>query len=155
MTAALACGHAAKLYARAMCRACYEKDLRQRNPEYADRQRQNARKWHCANPDKLKAHAADRKADPTKRTRDARTKRVMLLRRYGLTVADYERMCAAQEGRCAICARPSSTRLHVDHCHATGRVRGLLCYRCNHGIAKFFSEDPARLRRAADYLETR
>lgn len=51
---------------------------------------------------------------------------------YGLSPADYEALLQKQDGRCAICgAKPTSQRLGVDHSHATGLVRGLLCYSCN------------------------
>jgi hypothetical protein len=81
-----------------------------------------------------------------------------LLKRYGITVADYETMLAAQGGRCAICRTdkpmPSDEdrRWHVDHCHATHRVRGLLCNSCNLGLGKF-KDDPTLIRVAIAYLE--
>jgi hypothetical protein len=63
-------------------------------------------------------------------------------------------MLAAQEGRCAICRReqPDGRALHVDHCHASGRIRGLLCEACNIGLG-LYRDDPAVLRRAAGYIE--
>ena len=74
---------------------------------------------------------------------------------YGLTAGDVIAMLAAQDGGCAICGhKPDSTsdrRLAIDHDHETGRVRGLLCYRCNTAIG-LLGDDPERLRRAADYL---
>lgn len=79
------------------------------------------------------------------------------LNRYGITVEEYRKLEKRQRGVCAICKNPASyarardTRLHVDHCHKTGRVRGLLCYNCNVGIAKF-SDDPQLLRSAARYV---
>jgi hypothetical protein len=86
--------------------------------------------------------------------------RAASLRRVGTTIAGYDEMHAAQRGLCAICGRPESMRdkfgrvqrLAVDHCHATLRVRGLLCGNCNHALGKF-QDDPARLRAAADYIE--
>ena len=61
-------------------------------------------------------------------------------------------MLAEQEGGCAICGEPPKTSaLHVDHCHDTGRVRGLLCFRCNSALGNF-REDPAILTAALDYL---
>jgi hypothetical protein len=80
----------------------------------------------------------------------------VLERLYGLSVADYERMLAAQGARCAICRAESplhsrARRLFVDHAHATGIVRGLLCMNCNTGLAHF-KDDPERLRAALAYL---
>ena len=55
--------------------------------------------------------------------------------RTGITEAQYEALLAAQGGGCAICGNtPKSRRLSVDHDHATGDVRGLLCHRCNRGL---------------------
>ena len=53
-------------------------------------------------------------------------------KKLGFTEADYERLLLEQDGGCAICgAAPKTRRLHVDHDHRTGRVRGLLCHSCN------------------------
>lgn len=62
-----------------------------------------------------------------------------LRRTYGITLDEYEAMAASQGGVCAICRRPSqiARSLTVDHCHETGRVRGLLCHNCNLGIGHF------------------
>lgn len=76
--------------------------------------------------------------------------------KYGLTEGDYESMLAEQGGGCAVC-RATTVRqtgikfFHVDHCHETGEVRGLLCGPCNKGLGAF-SDDPALLLRAAEYL---
>jgi hypothetical protein len=74
--------------------------------------------------------------------------------RYGITPERYDAMSAAQEGKCAICAKqyPEGMRLDVDHCHTTGTVRGLLCRGCNTSIGKL-RDDPVLLRRAASYIE--
>lgn len=64
-------------------------------------------------------------------------------------------MVADQGGRCAICAGSPvgpGRRLHVDHDHATGRVRALLCSSCNTAVG-LMQDDSARLRAAADYLD--
>jgi hypothetical protein len=77
---------------------------------------------------------------------------------YGITAEQYAALLAEQDGKCAICRTddwPSKDRApHVDHDHVTGRVRGLLCGICNNGLGSF-RDDPARLRAAAEYLETR
>lgn len=70
---------------------------------------------------------------------------------YGITLADEARMLSSQGGLCASCRDTLATH-HVDHCHATGKVRGLLCAKCNKGLGLFL-DDPARLRAAAEYLE--
>lgn len=72
---------------------------------------------------------------------------------YGLTTADFVRLFTGQRGVCAICGKPNERRrrLVVDHCHTSGRVRGLLCDPCN-GILGLAGENPAILRAAADYV---
>jgi hypothetical protein len=66
----------------------------------------------------------------------------------------FNAMLAVQGGVCKICSRPprdKKKRLHVDHCHKTGKIRGLLCLHCNVMIGKA-EDDPKRLERAAAYL---
>lgn len=81
-----------------------------------------------------------------------------LKKNYGITLEDYERMLAEQKGVCAICGTTESggrsDNFHVDHCHATGNVRGLLCVNCNRGIGHF-NDDPTLLEAAAAYLRPR
>jgi hypothetical protein len=83
-----------------------------------------------------------------------------LKRAYGLNLAEYEAMLATQGGVCAICGKPErshtksqgiSNRLSVDHDHATGAIRGLLCRACNFGIAAF-DEDREKMASAIAYL---
>jgi hypothetical protein len=75
-------------------------------------------------------------------------------RSFGVSKGRYFEILASQGGGCAICGGPSKGigKFHVDHCHKTGVVRGLLCSECNLGLGKF-KDDPGRLRRAASYLE--
>jgi hypothetical protein len=69
----------------------------------------------------------------------------------GVTDAEYERLLAAQGGGCAICDHPPRTRrLHVDHDHKTGEVRGLLCHRCNRLLASWVTWEWLLI--AASYL---
>ena len=76
---------------------------------------------------------------------------------YSFSWEDYESMLESQKGSCAICkSRVSSsrtTRLFVDHCHDTLKVRGLLCSSCNHGLG-LFKDSPSLLKRAINYLES-
>lgn len=85
------------------------------------------------------------------------------LKKYGLSHSQYHALLVKQGNACAICglqfeSAPTShanlgRRPHVDHDHATGRVRGILCGPCNKGIG-FFRDSPSALRRAARYLST-
>jgi hypothetical protein len=72
--------------------------------------------------------------------------------KYKLSVVEYEELLAAQGGVCAICSiPPGKRRLHVDHDHATGKVRGILCNSCNTGLGHF-RDDPVLLDLARRYL---
>lgn len=143
-------------------------DPRYRDPEYA-------KHWRAANPDKVRAqtqrklerhrdenraraaahyaaHREDRKAKArayyAAHREEAATTR--MARKFGLTRETYAELVATHGGSCGICGLAS--RLGVDHDHATGQVRGLLCSKCNLllGLGR---DDPALLRSAADYLE--
>jgi hypothetical protein len=117
----------------------YEKDYWSK-PENKARKKRNARNTYLRHKEKI-----------LRRSREAR-----LVRDYGISIEDYEEMLAEQNGVCLICGSKPGTkrskRLHVDHCHTTGRVRGLLCQKCNHmlGLA---GDNPEVLRIAASYLE--
>ena len=71
-------------------------------------------------------------------------------RQYGLTRAEVVAMRADQGDACAICGADGPE--HLDHDHQTGRVRALLCQRCNHGLG-LLRDDPVVLRAAAEYVE--
>lgn len=74
--------------------------------------------------------------------------------RYGITKEEYERRLLEQDGVCFICkAKPKhGQKLHIDHCHQTGRLRKFLCLTCNAGIGQM-NDDPILLRKAAAYIE--
>jgi hypothetical protein len=88
-----------------------------------------------------------------------------LLKNYNLTEDDYYSMLHSQKGLCKICEKPPSLEnckrlgknerfyLDIDHDHTTGKVRALLCKRCNTGIG-LFREIPERLEAAASYLRS-
>lgn len=107
--------------------------------------RENARRQN----ERVMANAAYYKLHPEKLHERA------LKHNYGITLKDYHNMLEQQNGRCAICDIPSietrQKKLHVDHDHASDKVRGLLCEHCNRmlGLAK---ERPHVLEAAAQYL---
>ena len=73
---------------------------------------------------------------------------------YGITIEKYDEMFELQKGKCAICEEIQITGkvLAIDHCHTTGKVRGLLCQTCNTGIA-MFKDNIKILKMAIKYLE--
>lgn len=80
--------------------------------------------------------------------------------KFGISVAQYENMFIDQNGCCAICGKPETfihpktkqvAHLAVDHCHKTGKIRKLLCARCNRGLG-YFQHDIAILKKAEEYL---
>jgi hypothetical protein len=94
--------------------------------------------------------------------RAIKTLRTILLRQYGLTDDDYAALLTSQDGVCAICGTNDPGRgnggqrrhFSIDHDHLTGRVRGLLCDRCNRVLGRM-DDSPELLRKAAMYLEAR
>lgn len=102
-----------------------------------------------------KAIAASKaRYDANPKAHNAASRKSKLLREYGLTQAQYDAMVAKQGGLCAICHGPptrGNVNLVVDHCHLTGKVRGLLCGTCN-GAIGMLDDDPEIVRRAHLYL---
>lgn len=84
----------------------------------------------------------------------------ILLRNYGITLDQYNEMLAKQSGVCAICLQPEKMmhggkvkRLCVDHDHKTGKVRGILCHRCNTTLGQY-EDNPELMRNLISYLES-
>ncbi len=82
-----------------------------------------------------------------------------LQRNYKISVEDYKNMLVKQNKLCAICLTvgfkldpKTKSLLVVDHCHKTGKVRGMLCHNCNRALG-LLGDDKDRLKRAVDYLE--
>ncbi len=113
----------------------YMRAYREANREHL---RELTRAWHARNPGYTQR--PDRKL---KRTEIARR---YLLKKRGMTHAEFERQVKVQDGACAICGvKPK--KLVIDHCHATGRTRGLLCSPCNSVIG--FAKDKEHVLLAA------
>ena len=68
-----------------------------------------------------------------------------LLRKYGITIAERDAMFTSQDGKCNICSI-DNVDLQVDHCHATGKVRGLLCQPCNMALGSIESLEKHKLQ---------
>lgn len=95
-----------------------------------DCQRTYRREWGRANPDAVRRWS--RKQHP---------------KRYGMTLGEYEAYLASG---CQVCG--ATERLHLDHCHASGVIRGALCHHCNTALG-LVGESPDRLRALIEYLE--
>lgn len=75
--------------------------------------------------------------------------------RFGITLEDYNKMFEDQNGCCAICGIHNSKlkrNLHVDHSHETGKIRGLICHKCNSALGSF-NDDTTVVKKAVEYLE--
>jgi hypothetical protein len=86
-----------------------------------------------------------------------RVRRNALKFSYGITTEDYERMLKSQKGKCAICKSTDKGQTGkgffcVDHDHKTGKIRGLLCHRCNRGLG-LLSDSLKNVERAVKYLK--
>jgi hypothetical protein len=99
-----------------------------------------------------KAVCDDCRVDPRKHRANHEQRR--RLRKYGLTQDDYDQLLLSQGGRCPGCSTddPGAKGWNIDHCHKSGRVRALLCHRCN-TVLGLVGEDPSVLRALADFAE--
>lgn len=134
------CGHPGREhFGRGFCYPCYVVWLREsgegkrRQRDYVSRNREEV--WARAREHNRKAYA-----HPDGRRRRA-VRECRFKAKYGITIAEYDRLWFLQGGLCAICQQPETAkqryglkRLCVDHEHVSGRVRGLLCQRCNQMI---------------------
>ena len=119
------------------CKACHNAWRAANRAANPERLKENSRRYYLANKDRQKANG----------------RAAHLLRKYRLTVQEYDAMLSKQGGVCAICKQPpSDRRFPVDHCHSSGEVRGILCDRCNRLIGQA-GDDPEILLNAVAYLK--
>lgn len=115
-----------------------------------ERKRASDRKWREANRERERRRAREwRKANPKKHAANQRK------HKYGITQEQHDALLEAQDFRCAMCLSDvpkGRGSWHVDHCHATGRVRGLLCQPCNMALG-LLNDNPDTLLRAVAYLK--
>lgn len=142
---------------RGLCNPCYIK-LRT-SPAFRPEGRPRS-EITCGHPDKKHAGrglceacstAARRSVDPEA---DYRQRRDYFLRaKYGISLNEFSAMWAAQGESCALCLKPVpiARNRHVDHCHETGVVRGILCFTCNKGMG-MLGDSPSSIRRALAYV---
>ena len=115
-----------------------------------DCSRERHSKWRLANLEHAAAQQKKHRLANPERHMDYAIKHA-----YGLPLGTYTTMLAAQDGRCAICGTDDTgrhKRFHVDHCHETGEVRGLLCHGCNVGLGHF-KHSTILFQAASEYLK--
>jgi len=127
----LVCGHKRLEKNGDWCNACYQSARRITDPEYAEQKRLIARRAYHNNKHKHNYNEKSRRL------------------RYGLSQAEYDLMIEKQNGFCAMCNKSVSI-LHIDHNHATGKIRGLLCRKCN--VTLGYVEDEELMNSARKYL---
>ncbi|MFF7563466.1 endonuclease VII domain-containing protein [Streptomyces pseudovenezuelae] len=147
---------------QAYCRECSAEYYRQRQEAKGKKVREKvsvpAGHKRCPQCGDVKPHgewernksSSDGWASYCRTCRAERNRASYFMRKYGITEARRDEMVASQMGLCVICLKAPA--VHVDHCHKTGRVRGVLCFNCNSGLG-LLGDDPEAMYRAADYLE--
>jgi Recombination endonuclease VII len=120
---------------------------------YKERRQESARQWRAKNPDKIReAKRRCYKANPE--TYKLQVRRSLLKRKYGLTLEQYDDLFAKQGHCCAVCkaTEPGSSKgWHLDHCHETGYLRGILCNHCNLMLG-YAKDSKTTLANAIKYL---
>lgn len=128
-------------YYDSTCMVCRRKHYLSKEGK-KDLHRKSSKTWYSENPEKAKSQR---------------------LKRYGIDFDGYNKLREAQSYCCAICnkhesevsqgrAKTPATALHVDHCHVTNKIRGLLCTNCNTILGKCY-DNPDTLMRAVSYLQ--
>ena len=109
---------------------------------------------HLSERWKYNGMCVDCKRQSDKPSNKKASKRYNVKSNYGLTMEQVDSIKVMQDSMCAICGDPfnDTYKTQIDHCHQTGKVRGLLCINCNWMLGKS-RDNPQLLRAAADYLE--
>lgn len=141
-------GHVGLRYANTgICVICHRERALKVSRADPPAHRQKTKQWRRANPEKYseyrKGWYRNNQEQVRARVRD---------NRYLLQRGQFEAMLVAQDSRCLGCCEPFNETPNVDHCHLSGRVRGLLCGHCNRSLA-FAKDNRDTLLRLAGYLK--
>ncbi len=148
-----------------------KEEILRKNREYSQRPKNKARakaiqqrpetkrRRNAINRDNYQSPKAEAYRKKNEEELKAKGRKQHLKKKFGLTIEEYNKLLKKQNGVCVICGKKEIVKwkgilksLAVDHNHKTGKVRGLLCYKCNIGIG-FFQEDILILKKAIEYLE--
>lgn len=116
------------------CKICSHRNAIVSSKKHKEKRYEYNKSWRKNNPQKIKQHRLKTK----------------LKQQYGISLEERNYLFTAQNGLCKICVENKAT--DVDHCHQTGRVRGLLCRACNNAIG-LLRENKQILQNAITYLE--
>ena len=133
------------------CKVCNLAEKKRRYEADPAAEIARVKQWQQANADRVNAFQRESRKRPEVKRRDRDS---YYRRKYGKTADEVDAIVELQDERCLICNRDLPERLgsrHLDHDHRTGRIRGVLCIDCNHGLGKF-RDDPDLLLRAVVYL---
>lgn len=135
-----------KHHCKGLCRLCYTRRMHGKLNALPGRKQANSarsKQWRLKNPEKSYELDANKH----------------LFRKFGITLATYRIMLSHQSGVCALCKKPETivikkrvSSLAVDHCHKTGKIRGLLCFRCNIWLS-LVDDVPGILKEVTGYLK--
>lgn len=141
------------------CRPCKRQAAKESRLRNLDKHKARARSYYQKHREQLLLKCKSEETKQRRRDYYQRNKQefkdnvrwAQLKRLYGISKEEYANLLSLQNGRCAICHKFSDLQLHVDHCHTTGKIRGLLCVCCNRAIG-FFKDSTESLQNAIDYL---
>ena len=143
------------------CRSCRNEQKINAYKNNPEKHREQRRKSHAKHKERINKAQREYAATPEGR---ANARRNVSMARYGITQIQYDILRESQNYRCAICngheteilkgnSKSCSTALHIDHCHSTKHIRGLLCTNCNTMLGKA-KDNTLILLKAIDYLVT-
>lgn len=129
------------------CKRCKNKRSKEYNLDNADKIHEQRKLYRERNKERLYAHTADWVKNNPLKLRASQVKRL-----YGLEYHEHWALLEYQQHRCPICGEGVNLWSDIDHDHASGKIRGVLCASHNTGLGEF-GENPKLLRNAASYLE--
>lgn len=112
-------------------------------------------KHYQDNKERIRAQRKEQRSQMCTSKKKAKDRHYNFKYHYGITLEEYETLLIQQGNSCAICLKPHGEdgidRLYVDHCHSTGKIRGLLCFKCNTALGHF-NDDAHLVEKALGYI---
>lgn len=149
-------------YLRGYCKSCDQKDAAKWAKKNRTKCNKSNKRYEDTHPEQVRKYRNDWKRKSREKTNPEilyKTDRKAKLKSlHSISIEEYSILLLKQNGVCAICGKPETEtqkgrlrQLCVDHCHETGKIRGLLCSKCNKGLGQFL-DDANLLLKASCYL---